>query len=315
MNWLEISVETEAAAVETVCAVMHEYGEGGVSVHQDVIPDDEDAAYHYDSSRPTIVSTYVPATDDGLRRREAIVAAFGHLTAFKLADIGEVRSREVADEDWANAWKEYFQPMRFGRRLVVKPSWRTFASRPDDLVVELDPGMAFGTGLHQTTALCLEMLENYVQPGMRVLDQGAGSGILSLAAARLGAGHVVAVDVSEVAVLTARENVARNGLDNLITVLPGSAVPGTAEWAATHPPLPEGLPRSYDLVVANIIANVIIALAPRFAEVLVPGCPLIASGIIREREEEVRAALQAAGFSVERAEHRDEWVALVARLS
>jgi ribosomal protein L11 methyltransferase len=154
-----------------------------------------------------------------------------------------------------------------------------------------------------------------MQAGMHILDQGAGSGILSLAAARLGAGQVVPVDVSEVAVHAARENAVRNGLDTLITALPGSAVPGTDEWSAAHLPLPEELPRTYDLVVANIIANVIIALASQLAEVLVPGGPLIASGIIREREEEVRAALQAAGFSIERAERRDEWVALVARRS
>src|SRR5579884_111530 len=133
MKWLEISVETEAAAVETVSAILHEHGEGGVAVHQDVVPDDEDAAYHYDTSRPTVVTTYVPATPDGERRRDAIAAALGHLTAFDLAEIGPVRTRAVADEDWANAWKEFYHPMRFGRRLVVKPSWRDFAAGTNDL--------------------------------------------------------------------------------------------------------------------------------------------------------------------------------------
>lgn len=317
MNWLEITVETEAAAVETVSAILHEHGEGGVAVYQHVVQDDEDAAYHYDTSQPTSITTYVPATPEGERRRDAIAAALGHLTAFNLAAIGPVRTREVAEEDWANAWKEFYHPMRFGRRLVVKPSWRDVAAGPDDLVIELDPGMAFGTGLHQTTSLCLALLEEYVRPGARVLDQGTGSGILSLATARLGASRVVAVDTSEVAVAAARENAARNGLGHAITVLRGDAVPVAARRDAgaadTAPGHADGVPATYDLVVANIIADVIIALARQFAAALVPGGALIASGIIREREDDVRAALHAVDLAVERRETRDEWVALVAR--
>ena len=305
MNWLEITVETEAAAVETVSAIMHEHGEGGVAVYQDVVDDNYDGAYRYDTSRPTRVSTYVPATPDGARRRDAISAALGHLTAFNLAAIGPLHVREVAEEDWANAWKEFYHPMRFGRRLVVKPSWRDFAPGPDDLVLELDPGMAFGTGLHQTTAMVMELLEEYVTPGAVVLDQGCGSGILSIGAARLGATRVVAVDKSEVAVAATRENAARNGLGAIIEAIQGEAVP--------HGDAAGAYPASYNVVIANIIADVIIALAPRLAAALTPGGPLIASGIIRERADDVAAALRAAGLRVARREDRDEWVALVAR--
>ncbi len=371
MKWLEISVETEAAAVETVSGILHEYGEGGVAVHQDVTPDDEDGAYHYDTSHPTTVTTYVPATDEGESRRDAIATALGHLTAFNLAHIGPVRSREVDEEDWANAWKRFYHPMRFGRRLVIRPSWRAFAAGPDDLVIELDPGMAFGTGLHQTTAMCMELLEDYIVPGAVVLDQGTGSGILAIAAARLGAARVTAVDVSEVAVEATRENAARNGATDRIDVRRGEDVPGSPHPPAPSPdrgrggddalrplppdttsqenarcPLPsdttsweDALPSPahgragwavgsaeprdgsawvggegpYDVVIANIIANVIIALSAPFAAVLKPGGALIASGIIRDREDEVRGALETAGFTVERREGRDEWVALVAR--
>lgn len=300
MNWLEISVETEAAAVETVSAILHEHGEGGVAVHQDVVPDDLDGAYHYDTSRPTIVTTYVPDTPDGARRRDAIAAALGHLTAFNLAAIGPITSRTVVEDDWANAWKQFYHPMRFGRRLVVKPSWRDFAAGPDDLVIELDPGMAFGTGLHQTTAMCMALLEEYVRPGAVVLDQGAGSGILSIGAARLGAARVVAVDKAEVAVAATRENAARNGLSDVIAVSQGENVPESGP---------------YDVVIANILADVIITLAPRFAAVMAPGGALITSGIIREREDDVAAALAAAGLTVTRREALDEWVALAARLA
>src|ERR671938_688721 len=165
MKWLEISVDTEAAAVETVSALLREYGDGGVAIEQHVVPDGEDGSYHYDSARPLTVTTYVPATADGQQRCRALAAALGHLTVFNLAWIGPPRTREVAEEDWASAWKEFYHPMRFGRRLVVKPSWRAFQAGSDDLVIELDPGMAFGTGLHQTTAMCLALLEDYIRPG------------------------------------------------------------------------------------------------------------------------------------------------------
>lgn len=313
MNWLEISVETEAAAIETVSAILHEYGEGGVAVYQHVVPDDEDAAYHYDTARPTTVTTYLPATVEGARRREAMATALGHLTVFNLAWIGPLHVREVAEEDWANAWKQYYQPMRFGRRLVIKPSWRDFAPRPDDLVIELDPGMAFGTGLHQTTALCLALLEEYITPGARVLDQGCGSGILSLAAARLGAGRVVAVDNSEVAVAATRDNAARNGLAAIVEALQGEAVPGSPQWQQMATTQGTALAAAYDVISANIIANVIIGLAPQFAAALTESGVLIASGIIRGRQDDVRAALTAHGFTVERRAALDEWVALVAR--
>lgn len=309
MKWLEISVETEAAAVETVSAILREYGDGGVAIEQHVVPDGEDGSYHYDSARPLTVTTYVPATADGKQRCRALAAALGHLTVFNLAQIGPPRTREVAEEDWATAWKEFYHPMRFGRRLVVKPSWRVFQADPNDLVIELDPGMAFGTGLHQTTAMCLALLEDYVRPGATVLDQGTGSGILAIAAARLGARRVIAVDSSEVAVAAARENVARNGLSYAIQVR-HDTLPSRGEGQQG---VSSALPAAYDLIVANIIANVIIALAAPFAAVLRPGGVLLASGIIRDREDDVRAALGAAGLAVERREARDEWITLVAR--
>ncbi|HKC72776.1 MAG TPA: 50S ribosomal protein L11 methyltransferase [Chloroflexota bacterium] len=322
MKWLEISVETEAAAVETVSAILREYGDGGVAIEQHAVPDGEDGSYHYDSARPLTVTTYVPATADGKQRCRALAAALGHLTVFNLAQIGPPRTREVAEEDWATAWKDFYHPMRFGRRLVVKPSWRAFQAGPDDLVIELDPGMAFGTGLHQTTAMCLALLEDYVRPGASVLDQGTGSGILAIAAARLGARCVIAVDSSEVAVAAARENVARNGLSSVIQVLHGDTPhPPTSSVSRGGFPLAGGveqgassaLPAAYDLIVANIIANVIIALAAPVAAALGPSGVLLASGIIRDREDDVRAALGAAGLALERREARDEWITLVAR--
>jgi ribosomal protein L11 methyltransferase len=350
MKWLEISVETEAAAVETVSALLREYGDGGVAIEQHVVPDGEDGSYHYDSARPLTVTTYVPATADGQQKCRALAAALDHLTVFNLAQIGPLRTREVAEEDWATAWKEFYHPMRFGRRLVVKPSWRVLQAGPDDLVIELDPGMAFGTGLHQTTAMCLALLEDYVGPGATVLDQGTGSGILAIAAARLGARRVTAVDSSEVAVAAARENVARNGLSSVIQVWHGDTPhppPPSPLGDEGEPPLPSPAPgrgvaiarsaigpsplsraqgegrgvravspvplAAYDLIVANIIANVIIALAAPFAAVLRPGGVLLASGIIRDREDDVRATLGGAGLAVERREARDEWTTLVGR--
>ena len=313
MNWLEISVETEAAAIETVSAILHEYGEGGVAVYQHVVPDDEDAAYHYDTARPTTVTTYLPATTEGARRRDAMATALGHLTVFNLAWIGPLHTREVADEDWANAWKQYYQPMRFGRRLVIKPSWRDFAARPDDLVIELDPGMAFGTGLHQTTALCLALLEEYITPGARVPDQGCGSGILSLAAARLGAGHVVAVDTSEVAVAATRDNAARNGLAAIVEALQGEAVPRQPPMAAPN----DGAGHS---AAHHVRCNQRQHYRQRDHRAGATICRR-AHGERRANRlghhprprGDVRAALTAHGFAVERRDALDEWVALVVR--
>jgi ribosomal protein L11 methyltransferase len=200
------------------------------------------------------------------------------------------------EEDWSEAWKKHFVVHRPARHVVIKPSWLEYPPQPGEVVVELDPGAAFGTGLHPTTMLCLEALEDIVRPGMRVYDVGTGSGILAIAAARLGAARVVAVDTDPVAVRVARENVERNGLGGRVEVAEGSATPEVSG--------------GFDLVLANIVANTIVQLAPSLRAALRPGGALVVSGIIRGRTPEVRAALRAAGLRNIVSRRSGDWLAL-----
>ncbi len=204
----------------------------------------------------------------------------------------------VRDEDWAESWKQYYKPMRVGQHLVIKPGWEAYETQPGDLVIELDPGMAFGTGTHETTRLCMELLETWFTQGP-VLDVGTGSGILAIAAARLGAKHVLAVDIDPVAVRVAAENAAINGLTDRITVRQGDLVKGVGGM--------------YDFACANILADVIIALAKPVSKHLNPGAVFVCSGILIEREQDVADALTGAGFDVLQTKQLGSWTALAAR--
>jgi ribosomal protein L11 methyltransferase len=234
--------------------------------------------------------------------RDAAGATAVDAARVALADAGlssDVSVRDVAEEDWAESWKEHFHPTRFGERIVIVPTWRAYEAAADDAVIFLDPGMAFGTGQHETTRMCLEALERRISPSDAVLDVGCGSGILSLAAGKLGAGQVVALDVDPDCVRITRENVAQNKLDGVVSAAEGSA---GAMWPLDAPPSGR-----FDIVVANIIAAVIIDLAVALVDVLQPGGALIVSGIIAEREGETVEALRAAGASVEHVRALGEW--------
>lgn len=288
MKWIELSVEAHPEAVDAVANVFQEHGTGGVAIEQPV-------RSHIEGEEPPVfeglpvLRAYLPlnAQEPEIERR--IEEALWHLQAFNLSPVGAMLRREVDEEDWANAWKEHFHPLKIGN-VVIKPSWREWQATPAEIVVELDPGMAFGTGLHPTTRLMIEALQGRVKSGMRVLDLGTGSGILAIAAARLGA-QVEALDISDVSVEVARANVAANGLADRIEVGVGSidAVAG----------------RQYDLILANIIASVLIELASGLYDALQPGAEVLASGIIDERVEPVRAAFAAGGLLLA-GEYRDE---------
>lgn len=305
--WLEVSVVADLAAVEAISALFEEYGEGGVAIDQPFFTDPEGEHYGIDSHRPATIKTYLPDTEEGQGRLTRIREGLWHLSAFNLAPIGELRLRGVAEEDWANAWKEHYHPLRVGR-LLIKPSWRQVTPEPGVLVVEIDPGMAFGTGIHQTTRMCLAALERLVEPGSIVLDQGTGSGILAVAAARLGAARVLARDISEVAVEATAANAVLNGLSDLVEVrrVRLGDSPHDQVFLTAEQPLA-------DLILANIVANVLINLGGALAEAAKPHATLVVSGIIRERASEVEAALEAAGFSTIERLAEDEWVTLIAR--
>jgi len=226
------------------------------------------------------------------------------------------RIRFLSETDWAEAWKANYDVLRAGRRLVVKPTWRDYDPHPNDLIIELDPGMAFGSGLHPTTRLCLETLEDYLQPGSSVLDVGTGSGILAIAAARLGASQVLAMDTDPLAVRVAGENVALNRVEPVVRVEVGtvgigeSGNRGIGESGNRGTVDPKS--RSWDLVVANILAETIVELMPGLVSHLAEEGTLIASGIIADRAKAVMASLHEHGLSLVERQDEGDWVALVA---
>jgi ribosomal protein L11 methyltransferase len=230
-----------------------------------------------------------------------VSTALGHLQAFGLRPIGELSTRTVHEADWAEAWKAYFPVLRVARRLVIRPTWLTFDGSGDEVVLDLDPGMAFGTGLHPTTRLCLAALESVADQGIvhgsRVLDVGCGSGILSIAAAKLGAERVLGLDIDPIAIEATQANTATNGLAGRIAARAGS--------------LPSGEP-PFDVVVANLIGSVLVALAEGLRDELRPGGTLVASGIFEDRETEVREALDRVGFRVTARSVEGDWIALEA---
>ena len=203
----------------------------------------------------------------------------------------------VREEDWADSWKQYYKPIKTGKRLVIVPGWETYEAEPGEITVLMDPGMAFGTGTHETTRLCAGFVEEYTKPGCTVLDVGCGSGILAIAAARLGAGTCFACDIDPVAVRVAKENAALNGTDNVVC-----AVSDLLKQA-------EKTPGGYDLVVANIVADIIIRLAPDVGDYLAPEGTFVVSGIIAERAEEVLAVLKQNGYAVIDERFENGWYA------
>jgi ribosomal protein L11 methyltransferase len=294
-------VEADIEAVEAVSEILGRVAPGGTSVEPAFELVDEGLGARIDATRPAIVRAYVPARDAAAAEAAALEAsdALGHLQAFGLRPIGDLRTRLVDEADWAEAWKAHFPVLRIGRRIVVRPTWRRHRPGPEDVVLALDPGMAFGTGLHPTTRLCLESLEAAADAGLladaRVLDDGCGSGILSIAAAKLGATDVLGVDTDPIAIESTEANAHRNGLGRRIRARLGS--------------LPSGEP-VHDVVLANLIASLLVALAPLLRAELRPGGRLVASGIFVDRESEVVAAFDAAGIAPVGRRAEGDWVAL-----
>ena len=285
-------------AVEAAADLLRRHAPAGVSIEPPFRALDEDGNVAFDSASPTQLRVWLPASApdrslDALRR--------------DLAELGDgvvqpLRVRTVQDDSWADNWKEYFHVIRIGRRIVLRPSWRTYEAQPDDIVVEVDPGLAFGTGQHATTRLCLEQIEQRLRPGATVMDIGSGSGILSTAAALLGAAQVDAIDIDPAAVLATRENAERNGVGALVRIGQGSL--GDA-W-----PFPEAAGGRYDLVLANLSGRIVRELAqPLVASLATDGIALV-SGIIDAQEAACVDALVAATGRVGERCAEDEWLLL-----
>ena len=302
MDFMEIAlIDLNGEAAETVGELFNRYGYGGAVM--------ESYPPMFDK---ITVRTVIPSEDDHrLREIEVMLALIGQALP---GGLPEPRLQFVGKSDWAESWKAHFHPVRVGQHFVIKPSWRDYTSTTDDIVIEIDPGLAFGSGLHPTTQLCLKILEEMPIGGQTLFDVGTGSGILTLAALKLGAASVRAVDVDDVAVRVARENFERNsypsagnedlsgfgnltGLETEVEVAVGSATDtGGRQW---------------DIVVANILANTIIELLPDLKAALAPGGQLILSGIIAEQEASVTAVATVQDLHLVDRRIEEDWVALV----
>jgi ribosomal protein L11 methyltransferase len=303
--WLELAVTCDPEAVEAVSEILARVAPGGVSVEPGFTLVDEGLGAAVDPSAPATVRAYLPARDAVAARGAAdeVDRALGHLQAFGLREIGELRTQVVHEADWATAWKRHVGVLRIGSRIVIRPTWRRHRRQPGDVVIAMDPGMAFGTGLHPTTRLCLAGIERWADEGLlgsgpaRLLDVGCGSGVLGIAAGLLGATALVGVDTDPIAIEATLANARRNRVARRLRAWQGS--------------LPSGA-GPFDLVAANLIASVLISLAGDLAAELQPGGRLLASGIFVDRETAVRAAFEDAGLHVLRRDAEGDWVALEA---
>jgi ribosomal protein L11 methyltransferase len=307
MKYIEAKVTFDhpdpALAADLVAGVFFDFELQGVVIEDPGLEPPADDWAEDAVARPTrnAVSGYLPLDERLDGRRVRLEEELGR-TAARLGMSWRVAYRELDEQNWAESWKAFFWPQRIGRRIVVKPSWREFAPEPGDLVLDLDPGMAFGTGTHPTTSLCVELIEERLAPGDSVLDVGTGSGILLLAAARLGAGRVAGGDRDEIAVRIAAENLRRNGVPPETVVL-------------AQGPLARPFRGRFDLVVANILTQVILELIADLPRVLKPAGVFICSGIIEENRGLVISRLIAAGFEILEARGREGWLAIAARMA
>lgn len=294
-RWLELSVRAPREFVEPLTSLFLKYGHAGVAVEEPggFNPDEGESPPDTGHVR---VMTYLPVGPT-TKSREGSIDVGVRLMA-QLGPVSRLRSREVDESDWQDAWREHFHVLRVGSRTVIVPTWRSYEPAEEDVVIELDPGMAFGTGHHPTTTMCLAALEELVEPGCSVLDLGCGSGILSIASAKLGASEVLALDIDATAVETATANVRQNGVGAVVAV---------DEGTLPHPSLRPG---GYDIVVANISSTVIGDLAPSIARATGPGGAVVASGVLEQARGQVVERLNEAGLSLDRVDVDGDWVAL-----
>lgn len=299
-NWLEIHLTLPATALDMVGQTLMELGCTGITVAERALDTFEPPDPDEGEGRPTVRAYFPPG--DLAHLLEQVRAALQEL-ACRIPELGAVQPHGglLPGDDWAHGWQQHFPPLRVGTRLLIRPSWSDEPAGEASQVLTLDPGRAFGTGTHATTALCLEVvarLAESAQPPRRVLDVGAGSGILAMAAAALGAAEVVACEIDAEACQVAAENIAANGLQGVITV--------------TTTPL-EALPGRFDLVLANILAGENIRLAPHFLAHLAPAGHLALSGILIEQEPAVTAAFARLPLTLVTIDRRDEWSCLLYR--
>lgn len=310
MKWNEIKIKTTSEYVESVCNILYDVGVGGVVIEDPkdlIINMKEETSWDYfdiDSLdidyEGAVVKGYLPESQDLLDKIKLIKENVYNLSMQNEdSEPNQVTIAEVYEEDWANSWKKYYKPKKIGNKIVVKPSWEDYAPNEDEEVVELDPGMAFGTGTHETTTMCTRLLEKYIKQDSTVYDIGCGSGILSIVAAKLGAQKVVAVDIDEVACKVSKSNAQINSVGDTVEIKNGNLMDVVRGKA--------------DIIVANIIADIIKILAKDITNFMKDDSIFIASGIILEKIDEVALALEKNGLEIVSIEKLGEWSAIVSK--
>lgn len=306
MDYTEVTVSTTTQGAELVSDLLMRLGAAGTQILDRAdLPDPSKPTAHWELMDQSVIDAMpedvqVKAWFEADSVGAVSAALREQLTALRGPHMGtlSLSMQGVKEEDWSENWKQYYKPFRLGDHMVVKPTWEPWDTQAGDLIIEIDPGMAFGTGTHETTAMCVTLIEKYYQGGS-LLDVGTGSGILAIAAARLGAKGIVAVDIDPDAVRVAQENVAHNGLEDAIEVRKGDLL--------------QGLSQQFDFAVANILAPVICMLAAPLKQHLTPGGRFICSGIIAEAEQDVNDALLAAGYIIDEIQRKGDWVAFACR--
>ena len=308
MQWAEVSVDTSHEATDLVSEILQELGAAGVVIEDPALLNEyiRSGLWDYtdlkesEETEVVRVKAYWALDEELEGKLQRLAARLDDLTAHGIdKGAGAVSWKAVADEDWAETWKEFFHTEKIGARTVIKPTWEEYEAKAREIVVELEPGAAFGTGQHATTSLCIRALEDLVRPGMTVFDVGTGSGVLAIVAAKLGAKRVEAVDFDPVAVRVARENVRQNGAEDVVHTERSDLLKSVAGEA--------------DLIIANIIADIIVRLFGEVKGSLAAGGTMLLSGIIEDRLPDVVEAAAQHGFAVEKIEQEKGWAAVIVK--
>lgn len=321
MKYIQVDIHAKREGIEPVISALLEVGITDTVVEDPAdITDLLDKKNDYDwdyidesvldlQNEEPKVTVFLEDDEDGHKKLESLLVAVEALKIKAEAgifgegvDLGPLTTDVSVEDDsqWKDNWKEYFRPKKVGRRIVVKPTWYDYERQEGDLVIELDPGMAFGTGTHETTSLCLRLMEDYMKPGDKVLDVGCGSGILSIAGALLEASEVLGVEIDPVAVDVARQNIALNGVEDVAK--------------AQYGDLTQGIDFRANIIVANLMADLVMMLSGDVAKHLLPGGKYISSGILVEKRDQVAAAIRDCGFEIAEIREDGMWCAIVAQL-
>lgn len=308
MQWAEVSVDTSHEATELVSEILQELGAAGVVIEDPALLNEyiRSGLWDYtdlkesEETEVVRVKAYWALDEELEGKLQRLAARLDGMTAHGIdTGAGAVSWKAVADEDWAETWKEFFHTEKIGARTVIKPTWEEYEAGAGEIVAELDPGAAFGTGQHATTALCIRALEELVRPGMTVFDVGTGSGVLAIVAVKLGAKRVEAVDFDPVAVRVARENVRQNDVEDIVRT-------GQSD-------LLKSVEGRADLIIANIIADIIVRLFGEVEAHLAPDGTMLLAGIIEDRLQDVVEAAALHGFAVEKIEQEKGWAAVIVK--